>query len=76
MVRHSTPRMTAALSMAFCILCLGQAMHAQATAFSYQGKLRGGGLPATGQFDFVFKLLTCRRAVRRSAAMSRVTMCR
>ena len=56
MVRHGTTRTTAALSMALCLLCVGQPIDAQTTAFTYQGRLTGGGSPASGPFDFIFRL--------------------
>jgi hypothetical protein len=37
-------------------LCAAQAVQAQTTLFTHQGKLEFDGVPANGQFDFQFKL--------------------
>ncbi len=59
MLRNSMKtRTTRAISIAWCFLCLGQAIGAQTTAFTYQGKLADGGSPATGQYDFIFRLFS------------------
>ncbi len=46
--------------LSLLILCIGLAgSHARAqvvTSFSYQGSFNDGGVPANGQFDFMFKL--------------------
>ena len=42
------------LLLCFCIL--GHTVFSQTTTFTYQGSLRSGGSPATGNFDFEFKL--------------------
>lgn len=42
---------------AFLFLALGlSAIHAQTTEFTYQGSLKDGGVPATGNYDFEFAL--------------------
>lgn len=57
MLRNSMKTwMTTAVSIALCFVCLGQAIDAQTTAFTYQGKLTDGGSPATGQYDLIFSL--------------------
>lgn len=50
------PHLLAALAL-FPVLNLPLATaHAQGTAFSYQGRLNDGGLPASGSYDFRFRL--------------------
>jgi len=38
------------------LVCVTVAVHAQGTAFTYQGKLADSGTPANGNYDFEFKL--------------------
>jgi hypothetical protein len=43
----------------FCVLavlCAVQTLHAQSTAFMYQGRLNDGGSPATGNYDLRFQI--------------------
>lgn len=44
------------LAMAFCFFLLCGNMFAQTTEFSYQGSLKDGANPATGNYDFEFAL--------------------
>lgn len=39
-----------------CFCCLNQAIQAQTTAFTYQGKLTDGGMSPTAQYDFLFTI--------------------
>lgn len=45
-----------ALSLFVTVLLLAGAAQAQTTAFTYQGRLGDTGMPATGSYDFQFKL--------------------
>src|SRR5437870_7471033 len=40
----------------FVLLCSALTIHAQTTAFTYQGKLTDGGAPANGTYDLQFTL--------------------
>jgi len=42
--------------MFVCLLALSHVGSAQTTTFSYQGKFDDGGTPATGTYDFTFRL--------------------
>jgi formylglycine-generating enzyme required for sulfatase activity len=44
------------LALAICVISVR--LHAQSTAFTYQGRLNISGVPATGLYDFRFKLAT------------------
>ena len=44
------------LLMLSILFCANVTAFAQGTAFTYQGKLNDGGSPASGQYDFQFKL--------------------
>ena len=51
------------ISMTVCavILVSAQAVAAPVgTAFTYQGQLKAGGIPADGEYDFLFQLFDCR----------------
>src|ERR1051326_8228680 len=41
---------------ALCLCCLSQLVQAQATSFTYQGKLTDSGSQASGNYDFQFAL--------------------
>ncbi len=45
-----------AIGILVTIVVLACASQAQSTAFTYQGKLNDGGVPANGNYDFEFKL--------------------
>ena len=47
---------TVVILFAACFFCLNQTIQAQTTAFTYQGQLMNGGLPANGTYDFEFLL--------------------
>ncbi len=40
----------------FLIFIFAAAASAQTTAFTYQGKLTDGGMPANGTYEFLFKI--------------------
>jgi photosystem II stability/assembly factor-like uncharacterized protein len=44
-------------------LCLALAAHAQTTAFTYQGQLNSSNAPATGSYDFRFKIYDANNSV-------------
>jgi hypothetical protein len=39
-----------------CLCCCGEVAEAQTTGFTYQGKLADSGTPASGNYDFEFRL--------------------
>lgn len=48
------------ISLLFCVLIAAffpsESLHAQGTAFTYQGQLNDGGAPANGSYDLTFAL--------------------
>src|SRR5258708_16451687 len=49
-------KLTPFLFLIVAILSVGLQARAQNTAFTYQGRLDSGGVPATGLYDFRFRL--------------------
>src|SRR5216683_5512939 len=50
------PKLTPLSFLTVVLLSLGPQARAQNTAFSYQGRLDSGGVPASGLYDFRFRL--------------------
>jgi hypothetical protein len=55
-VAHSMRLLQFAAALVFMSLCPVYSVFAQTTAFSYQGSLNVGGVPANGSFDLQFKM--------------------
>src|SRR5260370_42318481 len=49
-------KLTPFVFLALAVLSLGPQARAQNTAFTYQGRLDSGGVPASGLYDFRFRL--------------------
>ena len=58
------------LAMAFCFFLLCGNMFAQTTEFSYQGSLKDGANPPTGNYDFEFALFDSVAAGGQTASSS------
>ena len=57
--RHARSWMLIVLASLVALACAqSQNLHAQGTAFTYQGRLDDGGAPANGHYDFEFHLYT------------------
>ncbi len=60
------------LSAIFLLLIAGACTAGQSTAFTYQGSLNNSGLPASGNYDFEFKLFdTVSGGVQQGATLQR-----